>query len=1610
MTASVMYLQNALCPQKRRIESIKPCAIKSLAPKWDTPFIALKNGQAVLRKDWGKRIKHGDVLAFVDVAAMPQGGDSGASDALRIVLVLAVMYYTMGSGGGWLLGAAGSSTAAGTFGAYALQAGAMYAGMAIVNYLIPPPKPPTPQQMSSLAAASPTYNLQAQGNTARLEAAIPEHFGRHVAYPDFAAQPYLEYAGNEQYLYQLLCIGRGSYDIEALRIEDTLISSFDDITYEVIQPNGTLSLFPANVITSVEVSGQSLTPAYLGPFVANAAGSVANFIGIDIIAPRGLFYANDDGSLASVSAGLQVETRLIDDLGAPLGDWVVQSGGTVYSPWSDWTICQENGTNTDVIEYRPYQSRSSWDYQKRTRVASIGTIFTARTATPQRYSLRYPVAAGRYEVRCYRTDVENTASRVGHQLVWGGLRAYLTDTRTFGDVTLIAMRMRASNNLSMQNSRKVNVIATRKLPMWHGSVWSAPTATRSIAWALAYACKQVGLYDSQIDLATLLALDSTWNARLDYFDGRIDNFLSFWEAMGKIGGAGRAKPYMQGGVMRVYRDQAATVPVALFSMRNIVKGSFNVDYLMPTVDTADAIDVGYFDAANWSPRRVRAALPGSTAARPAKVEIFGVTSRDQAYREGMYQAASNRYRRKNIKFSTEMEGFIPSFGDLIAIQHDMPAWGQGGEVTAWNAGTRTATLSEPLTWGTGTHYIALRKRDGSVDGPYSVTAGATANDVVLSTSPAITPYVGGTEERTHYSFGWAETYRQPARVIAVRPLSLTSVEIQAVNEDANVHTADSGITTPAAQTSQLESYTNTPLVIGLTSRSMPNQPEKMLVEWEPSPWADHYLVEQSSDGIKWTRCGDVTTNHYTGIAIYGANTIVRVAAVGLARGPWAETLFGAIAAAEMAAAPPAAPTASATGGMFSVRITWSFGDARTDIRGAEIWWSASNDRTTAARLALEPYPAQEYIHVGVTPGQGGYYWLRVADTHANNSAWYPTSATAGLYAAASADPSDLLIQLKNSVSLDQIVSDLAAPLVFVTDPTQMAAPAKNAEALLNLLLKADELKKRAQTEKWVTDATATIDPATGKVTLLATAEISTDVEAHLNQVDLTLGAIDGSIISHTATLNAYGNQIDVAETSITQLQGDITLKASSSYVDSSIQTVLGAIDPAGVTANQNVNAIGLLHTLLDLNASRKLAQLQGARVSVAERSLQATSDALTAQAIERLILAAVVDNNIAAILNEQTARATGDSANATSISTVAAQVNHATTGLPAAHAAVQTEASARATGDSANASSISTLFARLDTGDYAAVKEESSATASALGGVLAKYAVKVDAKGHVIGFELINDGTVGSFVILADKFLIAKPDGSGTPKQVLILGTVNGASALGLDGNLIVDGSIVARSIVANSITADRIYPKTLTAVQIADLAVDTLQLAGNAITVPEYFSGVYSEYGATKFLVPTGQYGCNAYVATTAPTYAAADPSSGAILPKMVSGTLYMECASTAQEGNGSFGGFEIFRATQTELTAWLGAGGTAIGGWSLCGGPGVSVYTSHRISSGDTYYTYAKTNYLGAMNFKDPMTGAVAGSAYYYVVVAYILNPNLVGGSSEFGGIRLSVLGVKR
>lgn len=211
---------------------------------------------------------------------------------------------------------------------------------------------------------------------------------------------------------------------------------------------------------------------------------------------------------------------------------------------------------------------------------------------------------------------------------------------------------------------------------------------------------------------------------------------------------------------------------------------------MPGDETADSVTVEFFSSRTWKPDEVTVGLGGSQSLNPAKVRLFGCTNEAHAIREGLYIAAANRYRRRIVTFRTELEGLIPTYGDLVAISHDMPSWGTGGEFMSWDPGSRTAVLSEDVSFEAQTdHVIALRMRDGSVAGPYVVVTAGTPNSVVFEDPSGVDIRIATDSERTHFAFGRADHWATLARVITIRPRG-DQVEVTCVAENSLVHSAD----------------------------------------------------------------------------------------------------------------------------------------------------------------------------------------------------------------------------------------------------------------------------------------------------------------------------------------------------------------------------------------------------------------------------------------------------------------------------------------------------------------------------------------------------------------------------------------------------------------------------------------------------------------------------------------------------------------------------------------------------------------------------------------------------------------------------------------------------
>lgn len=857
MRATVNILPNPLAPQRglRSYKIERKVSIRKLVAKHHVdltrPTICYHNNVPVLRRDWSSRIvKDGDEVSFVTV---PLGG--GGSNPLRLVLTIALMYFA-GPLAGQLGGMMGIQS---QLGMALIKAGIMFVGQQLINALLPTPALPKAQTQAQMAAPSPTYTLSAQGNQARIGQAIPVLYGRLKVFPDFAAQPYAEFEDNEQYLYQLFLVTQGKARINAddVYLEDSPISAFGSTDYdlEILQPGQRSTIFPTAVFNVTELNGQELgaTPdaSTIGPFPVNPASTTINKIAVDVACSRGLYYANDEGGLDTVSLTVAFYARKIDDVGLPIG--------------------------------APFQLGNN-------------VVISGATQNAIRKTYKFDVPPGRYTVQFQRVDIKNTGTRYAHELNAMGARGYATQTIDYGNVTMLALKMKATNTFSQQSSRKVNCIAQRLLdvPVFNESSgaydWIPDQETRSISWAVADMCRAeygAQVDESRINLNQLTTLNTILSARGDEFNALYDSTQSFWDAVSLALRPGRSRPYIQGAMLNVVRNGLQTIPTAVFTDRNIVKGSFNIDYIMPSDDTSDCVDVFYFDENVWKWRTVRAEEYQGAGTKPALVKFFGVTNRAQAWREGMGMWAENKWQRKRPSFDTELEGHIPSMGALIAIQSSIPNWGQSAEVVSYIGGVFTVT--EELKWtADAQHYVMLRRVNGSAHQVLEVLKGAADDQFTLVAGQVLDfePSTDLSKERTFISFGRMGNVVQLAKVLSMTPKSGTQVSLLTVNEDVRVHSADGGTVPedlfnyaiPAPKVKPiLKDFTVTQTGSGINP--------SLTVSWPVAVGASRYLVEKSTDGENWEGVAEVTMTSHSFLGSIGV-LYIRVAAVGGVVGPY----------------------------------------------------------------------------------------------------------------------------------------------------------------------------------------------------------------------------------------------------------------------------------------------------------------------------------------------------------------------------------------------------------------------------------------------------------------------------------------------------------------------------------------------------------------------------------------------------------------------------------------------------------------------------------------------------------------------------------------------------
>lgn len=939
------------------------------------PFIVYYNGQPLLQKDWGLIVAQD---AWVQVSYLPRGGGGGSNiGAIVGAIAAAVMaYFTFGMS---LVASAAIGIAA-------------YAGLTLLVAGIP-----KPANVSSATRelTSPTYSLSAQGNNARLLEAMPRVYGRMRTFPDLASKPYTEFQDNLQYLYQLFCVSLGKAEVESIFLDDTNITQFEDATVQVVYPGEAVTLFPDNVVTSESVTGQEIVSgATVGPFTINAPGTKITKIGIDISLPSGAGSVNNDGGTEVFPVGFMAEYRAIDDQGNPEGSWTTLVNETI-------------------------------------RVA---------TKQPQFRTFYADVPEGRYQVQLRKTTGDASDTRSFGALSWSGLRGFMPSTHVYGDVTLIAVRMRATATLNQTTARKFSVISKGLIPVWDPvNGWSQPQFTANPAWVAADILRNQeygrSLPTTRLNIEKLYALSQTWAARGDEFNGVFDTTITLWEALSRTLRVGRATPIYYAGVIDFVRDEPQTIARAMFQPANIVEGSFKSVYNFFTNESPDHVVMEYVDRDTWTTQEVECVLPGGTTNKPARVELFGCTSREQAWREGMSLAAGNRDRRRNIEFQTNTAGLIPSFNSLVKISHDSVAWGSSGRVMSLNTITGEVVVSERIAFSNGVnHVISFRKRDGSQDGPYTIQRSAKREvlpgigfvyTVVATQEVLENIYIseGIKEDYTFFQAGPIEQEGLDALVVSVKPQADGRVAIQLVNYAESVYSAENGGVVPAPPpASQLPGQTSRPIVDEVKVKYTTTIGEQ-IISATAAKGAIYYEFEALPSGGTWMQLGTRATPEMT-VNLSPGNWTVRVRAMGTGQGPWA-SWTGVIEATTIAV--PRIDTFASFGELFAIRLEFSYAaETASIVREVQIRMGVTDVIGDSQLMTTLPYPSTSYTVTNLGPLDRRYFWIRAIDRAGRAGPWHNNGAA--LVGQPVSDAEILLNYLTDKITRTELAQDLLSEL------------------------------------------------------------------------------------------------------------------------------------------------------------------------------------------------------------------------------------------------------------------------------------------------------------------------------------------------------------------------------------------------------------------------------------------------------------------------------------------------------------------------------------------------------------------------------------------------------
>lgn len=366
-----------------------------------------------------------------------------------------------------------------------------------------------------------------------------------------------------------------------------------------------------------------------------------------------------------------------------------------------------------------------------------------------------------------------------------------------------------------------------------------------------------------------------------------------------------------------------------------------------------------------------------------ELNAFGCTSQGQAQRAGLWALKSEQLETRSVTFKTGLQGFIPQVGQVINIADNVFAGRAiSGRIVAVNG--KQVTLDRP-TGKVGDTFTA--NHDGIKTAKIVLVKNSTITldkslDLAISDVWAII-----SDDLKLMQFKVLAVKQNDDNIFEINALQHEPQKYQAIDSGANITQA----TLSVLQATLIEP----PSSVTLTSQNRTHQGQNLTtltIAWSQVVGAVAYLVQWRKDDGNWQTLPPVSGQSVDIDGVYQGRYLAQVIAIDAFDNQSLAAISPLTPINGKQGRPPKPTAISASGGLFSMVVSWTHAKGSEDANYTEVQVSPDG-RSNIATLGQFAYPTNKHEITGLQGNLTQFYRARIVDKLGNASDW--TAWTSG---------------------------------------------------------------------------------------------------------------------------------------------------------------------------------------------------------------------------------------------------------------------------------------------------------------------------------------------------------------------------------------------------------------------------------------------------------------------------------------------------------------------------------------------------------------------------------------------------------------------------------------